>query len=122
MRFDDDLDRALAAFPSPPKSTLTSPTTKSSFETSDITSSTARTLFEPRKVAIPCAQLNVFADTDRLSSDGGKTVSVAIEIVGGVTPIDVAAADKPLPHIGLDVAVVVDNSWVLINIDSSARC
>ena len=115
--FDGDLDTALAAFPSPPKSTVTSPTTVSSFDTSPTTSFVARTLAEPKKVAIPCAQLNVFADTDRLGSDAERTVSVAIEIVGGVTPIDAAAGDKPVPHIGLDVAVVVDNSWVLTKID-----
>ena len=112
-KFDGDLDTALAAFPSPPKSTVTSPATVSSFETSRTTSVATRTLAEPRKVAIPCAQLNVFADTDRLSSDGGQTISVAIEITGGVTPIDVAAGDKPSSHVGLDVAIVVDNSWVL---------
>ena len=110
MTLDGDLDTTLAAFPSPPKSSVTFPTTLSSFETSRTTSFTARTLAEPRKVAIPCAQLKVFADTDRLGSDGGRTVSVAIEITGGVTPIDAAAGGKPLSHIGLDVAIVIDNS------------
>ena len=74
-------------------------------------------LAEPRKVAIPCAQLNIFADTDRLGSDGGQTVSVAIEIMGGVIPIDAAAGDKPLPHIGLDVAVVIPVRTLMEDVD-----
>lgn len=115
MAFDADLDIALAAFPSPPKSTVTSPTTISSFETSRTTSSTARTLTEPKNVAIPNAQLNVLAETDELGSEGGQTILVAVEVVGGVTPMDAAAGEKPLPSVGLDVVIVIDNSWVIQN-------
>lgn len=109
--FDCDLDVALAAFPTPPKSTVTSPTTASSFETTRITPPTARTLTEPREVAISSAQFNLISEIDRVGADGGRSVLVAIEIIGGVAPIEDAPSQIPSFFTGLDVAIVIDNSW-----------
>ena len=110
MTFDYDLDVALAAFPSPPKSTVTSPTTVSSFESTRMASSLARTLVGPRTGVMPCAQLNVLPEADRLGSEGDQTVLVAVDIVGTVAP----TAPQPNPAVqrvfGLDIAVVIDNS------------
>ena len=111
--FDGDLDSALAAFPTPPKSAVTSPTTLSSFESSRRASLINRTLAEPRNVALASAQLNVLPEIDRLGTDSGQSVLVAVEIVGGVAPIEdipspVSSILKPL-----DVAIVIDNSCVV---------
>ena len=111
--FDGDLDSALAAFPTPPKSAVTSPTALSSFESSRTASLINRRLVEPRNVALASAQLNVLPEINRLESDGGRSVLVAVEIVGGVTPIEdipspVSSVLKPL-----DVAIVIDNSCVV---------
>ena len=111
--FDGDLDSALAAFPTPPKSAVTSPLTLSSFESSRTASLINRTLVEPRNVALASAQLNVLPEVDRLGIDAGRSVLVAVEIIGGVTPIEdilspVSSILKPL-----DVAIVIDNSCVV---------
>ena len=111
--FDGDLDSALAAFPTPPKSAVTSPTALSSFESSRTASLINRSLVEPRNVALASAQLNVLPEINRLGSDGGRSVLVAVEILGGVTPIEdipspVSSILKPL-----DVAIVIDNSCVV---------
>lgn len=111
--FDYDLDVALAAFPTPPKSTVTSPTTASSFETSRTTFPSLRTLTEPRNVAIPSAQLNVISDVDRLGVDGGRFVLVAVEIVGRTTLIQDVPGEMQPTFTGLDVAIVIDNSCVV---------
>ena len=111
--FDGDLDSALAAFPTPPKSAVTSSTTLSSFESSRRASLINRTLAEPRNVALASAQLNVLPEIDRLGIDSGQSVLVAVEIVGGVAPIE----DIPTPVLPilkpLDVAIVIDNSCVV---------
>ena len=111
--FDYDLDVALAAFPTPPKSTVTSPTTASSFETSRTTSPSLRTLIEPKNVAIPSAQLNVISDVDRLGVDGGRSILVAVEIIGGTTLIRDVPGEMQSTFTGLDVAIVIDNSYVV---------
>lgn len=111
--FDYDLDVALAAFPTPPKSTVTSPTTVSSFETSRTSSPSARTFTEPKNVAIPSAQLNVISDVDRLGVDGGRSVLVAVEIVGSTTLIQDVPGEMQSTVTSLDVAIVIDNSCVV---------
>ena len=111
VAFGGELDLALAAFPTPPKSTATSPTTTSSLEHSRTASFAARTLLEPRKAVIPCAQINVLPENDSLGSDGRRRpVLVAIEVVGSVAPVELVPSQIPLPIIGLDVAIVIDNS------------
>ena len=103
---DVDLDTALAAFPTPPKSTVASPTTVSSFETSRIGSLKARSLLtEPKCVALSCAHLNVVCESDRLDPEGGKSLLVAVEIVGGTRPIEDGSTAVPPPFAALDVAI-----------------
>ncbi|KAL8793446.1 MAG: hypothetical protein Q9195_003929 [Heterodermia aff. obscurata] len=108
--FDGDLDSALAAFPTPPKSAMTSPTTLSSSESSRTTSLISRTLVEHRNATLASAQLNVLPEIGSLGIDDGQSVLVAVEVVGVVTPLDdvlspVSSILKPL-----DVAIVIDNS------------
>ena len=111
--FDGDLDSALAAFPTPPKSAVTSPLTLSSFESSRTGSLINRTLVEPRNVALASAQLNVLPEIDRLGIDAGRSVLVAVEIVGGVTPIEDILSPVSSILRPLDVAIVIDNSCVV---------
>ena len=111
--FDGDLDSTLAAFPTPPKSAVTSPTTLASFESSRTASLINRTLVEPRNVALASAQLNVLPEIDRLGIDAGGSVLVAVEIVGGVTPIEDILSPVSSTLNQLDVAIVIDNSYVV---------
>jgi len=84
--FGGNLELALAAFPTPPTSTVTSPTTLASFETSRTTATPARRRVQPTNNAIPGAQLNLLPEIDQLSLDDGKSVFVAVEITGIVGP------------------------------------
>ena len=72
-----------------------------------------RTLAEPRNVALASAQLNVLPEIDRLGIDAGRSVLVAVEIVGGVTPIEGILSPVSLILKALDVAIVIDNSYVV---------
>jgi len=107
--FGGNLEIALAAFPTPPTSTVTSPTTLSSFETSRTTSTPARRLVQPTINAISGAQLNLLPEIDQLSLDAGKSVFVAVEITGAVGPME-GSYDISVRPKGLDVAVVIDST------------
>ena len=104
-----DLELALAAFPTPPKSTVTSPTTISSFETSRTTAGSPRRLVQPANVAISGARLNLLPEIDQLSFDSGQSMFVAVEITGDAAPID-KTCDFLSHSKGLDVAVVIDGT------------
>lgn len=104
-----NLELALAAFPTPPTSTVTSPTTLSSFDTSRTTSTPARRLVHPSNNAIPGARLSLLPEIDQLSLDTGESVFVAVEIAGIVGPMDESYDISARPK-GLDVAVVVDST------------
>lgn len=104
-----NLELALAAFPTPPTSTVTSPTTLSSFDTSRTTSTPARRLVQPTNIAVPGARLILLPEIDQLSLDTGKSVFVAVKIAGIVGPMDESYDVSAHPK-GLDVAVVVDST------------
>lgn len=104
-----NLELALAAFPTPPTSTVTSPTTLSSFDTLRTTSTSARRLVQPTNNAIPGAQLSLLPEIDQLSLDTGKSVFVAVEIAGIVGPMDKSCDISARPK-GLDVAVIIDST------------
>ena len=107
--FTGDIDLALAAFPTPPKSTVTSPTTISSFETSRAGFVASRLCSRPPNVAVPSVQLNVIPEVDKLSVGDGQTLFVAVEITGDVGVIDQPCDTAPQAK-ALDVAIVIDSS------------
>ena len=104
-----NLEQALAAFPTPPVSAVTSPTTVSSFETSHMVPGSCRRLLQPSNVAAAGAELSLLPEVYQLSPDSGQSVFVAVEVTGCVDPIektcDVLSSSK-----GLDVAVVIDGT------------
>ena len=104
-----DLEQALAAFPTPPVSTVTSPTTISSFETSRTASGPSRKLVQPTNVATAGAELGLLSETTELSLDSGQSVFVAVEVTGNVNPMD-KTCDAPSQPKGLDVAVIIDGT------------
>lgn len=106
-----NLELALAAFPTPPVSAVTSPTTVSSFETSRTALRVPRKLVQPTNTTMVGAELTLLPETEQLSLDGGQTVFVAVDVAGEVNPID-GRSEAPLPSKGLDVAVVIDSTCV----------
>lgn len=104
-----NLEHALAAFPTPPTSTVTSPTTLSSFETSRTLPMSPRRLVQPPNNAIPGAELTLIPEIDQLSLDAGKSVFVAIEVTGTVGSMDWSSETPARPR-ALDVAVVIDST------------
>lgn len=73
-----DLELALAAFPTPPKSAVTSPTTVSSFETSRTEPRPLRRLVQPSNVVIASATLRLFPELDHLSLERDRSMFVAV--------------------------------------------
>ena len=104
-----DLEQALAAFPTPPVSTVTSPTTISSFETSRTASGPSRKLVQPINVATAGAELDLLSETNELSLDSGQSVLVAVEVTGKFNPMD-KTCDAPSDPKALDVAVIIDGT------------
>jgi len=102
-----DLDTVIAAFPTPPSSSVTSPTTLASPETSRIDWVTA--LRKPDDVPVIGAELSIIPELSKLSSNGGQSMYVAIEIAGVVAPLATTYGTPLNPH-RLDVAVIIDNS------------
>ena len=107
--FAGGIDLALAAFPTPPKSTVTSPTTMSSFETTSAGSVVSRVLSRPPNVAVPSVQLAVIPEFNELELGCGQSLFVAVEITGDVGVIDRVSDVVPQAK-GLDVAIVIDSS------------
>ncbi|KAL8826079.1 MAG: hypothetical protein Q9191_004022 [Dirinaria sp. TL-2023a] len=103
------IDLALAAFPTPPKSTVTSPTTTSSFETSHAAYVPSRVSLRPPDIALPTVQLSAIPEVDELSVRDGQTLFVAVEITEGIGFINQTCDLAPQAK-GLDVAIVIDSS------------
>lgn len=102
-----DLDTVIAAFPTPPSSSVTSPTTLASPEISRMSWVTA--LRKPEDVPVIGAELSIIPELLKLSSNGGQSMYVAIEIAGVVAPLATTYGTPVNPH-RLDVAVIIDNS------------
>lgn len=102
-----DLDTVIAAFPTPPSSSVTSPTTLASPEISQIDWVTA--LRKPEDVPVIGAELSIIPELSKLRSDDGQSMYVAIEIIGVVAPL-ATTYGMPLSSQRLDVAVIIDNS------------
>ena len=106
---DGDFDTVIAAFPTPPSSNITSPTTSASYETSRI--DWASTLRKPQDVPVLGVELNLTSEVPKLSSDGGQSIFVALEVKGLVSAPKLSyEASSDL--YGLDIAVIIDNSQV----------
>ena len=102
-----DFDTVLAAFPTPPSSSRTSPTTLTSSETSKV--DWMPTLRKPRDVPVVGAELNMTPELLKLSSDTGQSMYVSVE-VKGVVNSPATTRENALDSQRLDVAVVIDNS------------
>ena len=102
-----DFDTVLAAFPTPPSSNVTSPTTLASSETSRV--DWATTLRKPDGVPVVGAELTITPELSKLTSDGGQSMYVVVEIKGVVSPLEIAY-EAPLDLPKLDFAVIIDNS------------
>lgn len=106
-----DLDNTLAAFPSPPKSTFTSPTTDRSSESSRIHSQVFRNLCHPEDVCLLGAEINITPENDQLSHVADQTILVAIEMKATLNA-SIGHHETLSQHNGLDIAVIIDNSYV----------
>lgn len=105
---ESNLDQAIAAFPSPPKSHVTSTTTTASMDMIPAVP-TPTILSTPRDSPIIGAELRLTPEKRCFDADGGQYLYVAVEVEG----VDQAARSQsyPLvPEARLDVVVVVDNS------------
>lgn len=105
------LDRALAAFPTPPASKNTSPTTAGSFESSHPESEAHRRFSRPTDAAILGAELILTPEHDQLNSEIGDSIHVAVELKAAITTTqeDILCSQRNR----LDIAVVIDNSYVI---------
>lgn len=106
---DSDLGHALAAFPTPPTSSDTSPRPSETIPISPPASQRHRILRTPEDACIMGAELKLTAECDELTSDGGNSILVAVDIEGAMNST-ANGQDLWSQHIGLDVVVVIDNS------------
>lgn len=104
---ENDLHRAQAAFPTPPASNPTSPTTGSF--TSQSRPERFRDLCTPANAVLMGAELKLTPEYDQLSSGHGRGMLVSLDI-RGITNSTSSVQDVWSEHTGLDVVVVIDNS------------
>lgn len=102
-----DLDRALAAFPTPPTSNVTSPTTNGSSETSELHPQTYKDLCVPRQDAALAAELRIIPCPSQLNADRGLLVAVEISTTSHHGLIDY---ELQPPQSAVNVVVIIDNS------------
>lgn len=102
-----ELDQTLSVFPSPPTSTVTTPTTVGSFDGNDIPSLAHRNLSIPSRAATVGAELSLMSDYDEYKSNTG--VSMAIEIAAVINDFGIKSRTGDEAN-ALDVAMVIDNS------------
>ncbi len=106
---DSECDNALSAFPTPPRSYHTAPTSAASTRSSRPPSQRYRNQRKPEHAAVMGAQLTLTSEYDELDSDDGKTMLVAID-VQGVLNTTISGQNLWSQHTGLDVVVIIDNS------------
>ena len=106
---DSEWDNALSAFPTPPRSYYTAPTSAASTRSSRPPSQRYRNLRKPEHATVMGAQLTLTSEYDELDSNDGKTMLVAID-VQGVLNTAISGHNLWSQHTGLDVVVIIDNS------------
>ena len=106
---DSECDNALSAFPTPPRSYHTAPTSAGSRRSSLPSSERYRNLRKPEHAATMGAQLTLTSEYDVLDFDDGKTMLVAID-VQVVLNTTISGQNLWSQHTGLDVVVIIDNS------------
>ena len=106
---DSEWDNTLSAFPTPPRSYYTAPTSAGSTRSSRPPSRRYRNLRKPEHATVMGAQLTLTSEYDELDSDDGKTMLVAID-VQGVLNTTISGQNLWSQHTGLDVVVIIDNS------------
>ena len=116
--WESDLHNSLSAFPTPPISCATSPTTVNSRPS--IRPKILRELCTPADASMMSAELTLNPEYDLLSSEKGQSMLVSLDIKG-TTNSTSSVQDIWSRHTGLDVVVVIDNSWVSL-IESVKPC
>ena len=106
---DSDFEDPMAAFPTPPTSSNTSPRHS---DPSSITQSVAqryRSLSKPGEATIMGAGVILTPEIDKLNADDGANILVSIDVEGLMSS---SAGDQELQsqHNGLDIVVIIDNS------------
>ena len=104
-----DLDSALSAFPTPPTSNNTSPTTTSARQYSIPAPPPFRILRKPEASATMGPQLTVTPEYEEMNAKNGETMLVAVDIQGA---LNATTSGQNLwnTEVGLDVVVIIDNS------------
>ena len=110
---NSDLESALAAFPTPPTSSGTSPRPSETLRGTPFTSRTYRSLRTPEDASIMGAELKMTAEFDELDFDKGDSMLIAIDMEGS-TKSTASGQDLWSQHVGLDVVVIIDNSSVAL--------
>ena len=104
------IDHALAAFPTPPTSTATSPTAAGSFDSRHtMDPKRIKELCKPADAVLMAAELTLTPEFDQLSAEKERTMLVSLDIKGTINSIS-STQDTWSQHTGLDIVVVIDNS------------
>ncbi len=107
----NDLDNALAAFPSPPMSIVTPSTTVASFETSKTYHPQSdRELSQPELPKALAIELDITPEKEFLGSENETSMFVAVDVRACLTGGGVEHLKGRSPDNGLDIAVIIDNS------------
>ena len=109
-RIGSDLGAVLAAFPTPPKSYATSPTTtEGSFETSRSNTQIYRELSKPKKTTALAIELSIIPEFDQISFENSDSMFVAIDVKAAFTTENSEVANG-ISSAGLDIVAIIDNS------------
>ena len=105
-----NIDGVLAAFPTPPKSYATSPTTtEGSFETSRSRTQVYKELSRPQSVPALAAELRIVPEFDQISFENSDSMFIAIDIRAALTA-QIWQSDSGIRPADLDVVAIIDNS------------
>lgn len=105
-----ELDGALSAFPTPPKSNNTLPTIATSRQSSIPPSPRFCNVRRPEVATIMGPQLEVTSEYEEINARNGKTMMVAIDIEGALNTTTTSGQNLWNREVGLDVVVIIDNS------------
>ena len=112
------LEAALSEFPEPPVSKFTSPKSPQHSERTVIAYS-KRTLCAPSDIAVVRPQITITPEADNLSPKTNQNLFVALEITAAAEQSAIVQYERAC---GLDVAVIIDNSYVSLEEQNEVAC
>ena len=106
---ESNLDRTIASFPQPPRSSDLSFTDTLAISTADKRNSEL-VLSNKLMPTIVTTRISIFPEVESVDTDGGQTIWIAVEVAGDVSIPRIDLESNSIPLRALDVVVILDTS------------